>query len=642
MASPTPEELKNPARERSLFSTRAWVAAGFVLVLLGILAGRAAYLQIHKYQHFATRSQDNRVRVVAVPPPRGLIYDRNGLPLAVNLPSYRLEVTPSEVGRRLDAAGWDALLDRIGRWIEITEADRRRFHAERGRKRPFQPITLRFNLSDEEVARFAVHQYAFPGVQVVARPGRYYPRGGAAVHSVGYVGRISEKELKSLEDPENYSGSSHIGKTGVERHYESWLHGRVGLQHVEINAQGRALRILDEEPPEPGVDLLLSLDMGLQAVAEQALGDHTGAVVAIDPHTGDVLALVSKPTYDPNPFVNGIGAKAYRALLTDPDRPLFNRALTGRYPPGSTIKPFMGLAGLELGVTTPEKTLWAGPYYKLPNSERKYRDWKRGGHGRVNLHKSIVQSCDVYFYDLAYRMGIDRIHGFLSRFGFGQRLGIDATGESPGLLPSRTWKKGRHGVAWFPGDTVNVGIGQGFLLATPLQLASATATIAMRGKRFRPRLVRAVRRPGASRFEPLPPQALPPVVLRNPAWWDVVIEAMKDVTRKRNGTAWRIGRDAPYAIAAKTGTAQVFGLKEGQKYDAKKLHRKLHDHALFIAFAPADDPQIAVAVVVEHGGHGGSAAGPVARAVMDYHILGRAPEPRAPEEGDGRSLVVRR
>ena len=639
MPATPPEELKNPAEERALFRARAGVAAALVVAALAGVAGRAAYLQIHKYQHFATRSQDNRVRVVAVPPPRGLIYDRNGVAVAVNLPSYRLELTPSEVGRRMDAARWNALLDRLSQWVEIPEADRERFHRERLRKRPFQPITLRFNLSDEEVARFAVHQYAFPGVQVVARLGRHYPRAGATVHSVGYVGRISEKELQALEEPQNYSGSSHIGKTGVEKYHEALLHGRAGLQHVEINAQGRVLRVLDEEPPEPGADLLLSLDMGLQAVAEQALGAHTGAVVAIEPFTGDVLALVSKPTYDPNAFVNGISAQAYRALLTDPDRPLFNRALAGRYPPGSTIKPFMGLAGLQMGVVTPEKTIWAGPYFKLPNSKRKYRDWKRGGHGKVNLHKSIVQSCDVYFYDLAYRMGIDRIHDFLLAFGFGHRLGIDATGESPGLLPSRSWKQGARGVAWFPGDTVNVGIGQGFLLATPLQLASAAATIATRGKRFRPRLVRAVRRPGSSEFEPLAPEPLPPVMLRDPVYWDVIIEAMKDVTRKRNGTAWRIGRDAPYTIAAKTGTAQVFGLKENQKYDPSKLHRRLHDHALFIAFAPAEDPQIAVAVVVEHGGHGGSAAGPVARAVMDYHLLGRLPAPAAPA---GEAVVARR
>jgi penicillin-binding protein 2 len=492
---------------------------------------------------------------------------------------------------------------------------------EMARKQSFQSIPVRFNLSDEEVARFAVNRHRFPGVEITARLGRHYPLNDNAVHALGYVGRINEEELRAV-DPHNYNGTSHIGKLGIEKFYENELHGKVGYQHVEINAQGRVLRVLSEQPPVRGTDLILTLDANLQRAAEQALGNSTGAVIAMDPNTGETLALASMPVYDPNLFVNGISSLAYKNLRNDPDRPLFNRALTGQYPPGSTIKPLIALAGLNYGVTWAEKTITANGYYKLPNDNRRYRDWKRGGHGEVDLAKSITQSCDVYFYDLSYKLGIDRMHDFLTLFGLGKRNGLDSTGESSGLIPSREWKKRSRGQPWFPGETIITGIGQGYMLTTPLQLATATSTLATRGKRTVPRLLRAKKNPGFEHFEPYPTLQLDPVQIEQNEFWDQVVSPMIDVAHKINGTAYKIGRDAKYRIAGKTGTAQVFGLKQNERYDADTLDRKLHDHALFIAFAPAEDPKISVAVVVENGGSGGKVAAPVARKVMDYYLTG--------------------
>ena len=610
------EAIKNPHLERRLFLNRAIISALLVLGVLLVFVFRMAYLQILSYEHFATLSKDNRVRLIAVPPPRGLIYDRHGILLAENLPSYRLEIVPSQV------SDMDELLGRLSSLIEFDETDVKRFSTEMSRKQSFQNIPLQFNLSDEEVARFAVNRHDFPGVDVNARLGRYYPLGGIGVHALGYVGRINERELRLLDD-NNYNGTSHIGKLGIEKYYEDILHGNVGFQRVEINAQGRILRVLDTQPPVPGNDLVLSLDSNLQRVAEQALGASKGAVVAMDPSSGEVLALASNPIYDPNLFVNGISTTDYESLRSDEGRPLFNRALTGQYPPGSTIKPMVALAGLEYGVTWAEKTMWAGGYYKLPNDDRRYHDWKRGGHGEVDMAISITQSCDVYFYDLANRLGIDRIHSFLDQFGLGKRSGLDATGEASGLLPSRDWKRRALGQVWFPGETIIAGIGQGYMLTTPLQLATATSILAMRGKRVKPRLLRANRNPVSGAFSATEESVVDSFKLQHDVFWDQVINAMIDTAHKRNGTAYRIGKDAPYTIAGKTGTSQVFGLKQNEKYDAEKLEEKLRDHALFIGFAPAHKPKIAVAVIVENGGSGGKVAAPVARIVMDYYLLGR-------------------
>jgi penicillin-binding protein 2 len=593
------------------------VSGILVLAALSMVLVRLFYLQVVDHQHYTTLSTSNRVRLEAISPPRGMIFDRNNQILAENRPNYILEITPASVD------DLNETLDQLSGVITITELDRRRFRRALRRRSQFEPVPLRFNLNDEEVARFAIERHHFPGVDIEARLGRSYPEEGRMAHVVGYVSRINEKELQSV-DKTDYKATTHIGKIGVERHYEDLLHGTVGFQQVEVNAQGRRLRILEYQPPISGKDLILGIDADLQAVAEQALEGNTGSIVAIDPRTGDVLAMVSVPHFNPNLFVNGITSKEYSKLRDDSERPLFNRSLTGQYPPGSTIKPIMGLAGINNQVTWAGKTMYAGPYYMLKNDERKYRDWKKEGHGIVNLDKAITQSCDVYFYDLAYKLGIDRIHAFMVQFGLGDRMGIDSTGEATGLMPSREWKRRARGMPWFPGETLIAGIGQGYMLTTPLQLASATATIATRGERVKPRLVRAIRDSHTGEVTQIDPVRLEPVKVDNPLYWDQVIRPMVHVMSRKNGTAWwYAGRNAPYSMAGKTGTAQVFGIAQDEEYDAEKLKRKLRDHALFVGYAPVKDPKIAVAVVVEHGGSGGSTASPIARKVMDYYLLER-------------------
>jgi penicillin-binding protein 2 len=470
------------------------------------------------------------------------------------------------------------------------------------------------------VARFAVNRYRFPGVEIKAGLARHYPHGKLAVHALGYVGRIDEQSLKNI-DSSNYSGTTHIGKTGVEKTYEDSLHGSVGVRQVETTAQGRVVRILKRTPPAPGQNLYLTLDSRLQAAAEAAFGDYSGSAIALDPKTGDVLALVSTPTYDPNPFVNGIDYDDYATLRDDKDEPLFNRALRGQYPPGSTIKPFIGLAGLEQGLTGTGSSTYCPGFYMLPGSTRKYRDWKRGGHGTVDLDIAITQSCDVYFYDLALSLGIDRMHDYLQHFGFGKRTGIDIIGELPGLLPSPGWKRQRRGEPWFPGETIITGIGQGFFLSTPLQLATATSVLANRGYWMTPTIIRAQQESGQDALLPHRSQIAETLSINNRQHWDMVVQSMVDVVHSLRGTARRIGTDSTYRIAGKTGTAQVFGLKQDEKYDAETIPEELHDHALFIAFAPVDDPQIAVAVIVEHGGGGGSVAAPIARKILDSYLV---------------------
>jgi penicillin-binding protein 2 len=607
--------LKDHFLEYRLFTTRAIILLVFCGVLLAALFSRLFYLQVVAHDHFTTLSEDNRVKLQAIAPNRGLIFDRNGILLADNLPSYRLEITAEQVD------DMEATLKALGRIIDIRESDLVRFKRLLRNKPRFEAVPLRFHLSDAEVARFSVNRYRFPGVDIQAGLARHYPLGKLAEHALGYVGRIDETALKYL-DPSNYSGTTHVGKTGIEKSYESVLHGKVGVQQVETTAQGRILRVLQRTPPVAGRNLYLTLDSRLQDAAEKAFGDYTGAAVALDPRNGDVLALVSMPTYDPNPFVNGIEQADYQALREDDDQPLFNRALRGQYPPGSTVKPFMGLAGLEQGITSARSTTYCPGYFTLPGSSHRYRDWKHGGHGTVNLVSAITQSCDVYFYDLALSMGIDRIHDYLSHFGFGKLTNIDIQGELPGLLPSAHWKRVRRHQPWFPGETLITGIGQGFFLATPLQLATATATLANRGQRIRPSIVHAEQEAGSSTLLPHMLQIEETVSVNDPANWDTVVNAMIDVVHSARGTARHIGLDSPYKIAGKTGTAQVFGLKQEERYDAKELEKRLRDHALFIAFAPADDPKIAVAVIVEHGGAGSSVAAPIARRIMDSYLLG--------------------
>ncbi|MGB5438875.1 MAG: penicillin-binding protein 2 [Gammaproteobacteria bacterium] len=610
--------LKDHFLETRLFVGRVIALIIFGVIMLLILLSRLWYLQVIEHEHFTTLSEDNRVKLQPIPPNRGLIYDRNGTLMAENLPSYRLEITPEQID------DMDATLFALGEIIEIREYDRSRFEKLSRRKPQFEAIPLRFHMNDEEVAQFSVNRHRFPGVEITAGLARHYPHGELSAHVLGYVGRIDEQALKTL-DTSNYSGTTHIGKTGLEKTYETLLHGTVGYQQVETTAQGRVLRVLKRTPPVSGHNLYMTLDLRVQAAAVKAFGDYSGSAVAINPNNGDILAAVSLPGFDPDAFVNGIDYDEYATLKNNKREPLFNRALRGQYPPGSTIKPFMGLAGLEQGITGRYSSTYCPGYYSLPSSTRKYRDWKRTGHGTVNLHTSIVQSCDVYFYDLARSLGIDRIHDYLGNFGFGKLTGVDIVGELPGLLPSREWKRRRRDEPWFPGETVITGIGQGFFLVTPLQLATATATLANNGLVMRPKIVHAEQEANRDELIPHFPESVQTITINNQEHWDAVIEAMTDVVHSPRGTARKIGENSPYRIAGKTGTAQVYGLEEEEQYDATTIARKLHDHALFIGFAPAENPQIAVAVIVEHGGGGGSVAAPIARTILDAYLQDLAP-----------------
>lgn len=605
--------IKDYLFESHLFMQRAVQALVFAALLISVLVGRLVYLQVLAHEHYITLSNDNRIKILPLPPNRGLIFDRNGIILADNLPSFRLEITPEQV------RDMPATLDALGKLIEIRDIDRKRFDKLRAGTPAFKPVPLRFHLSDEEVARFAIDRHRYPGVEIVAGLSRHYPHGPLGVHAVGYVGRIDERDLQRI-DTSNYSGTTHIGKVGVEKTYEETLHGTVGYRQVEVNAEGRVLRTLQQTPPIPGKNLYLTLDAELQNVAEQAFAGRTGAAVAIDPNTGGILAFVSEPTYDPNLFVNGVDTATYNALRDSDEQPLFNRALRGQYPPGSTIKPFVGLGGLETGITNEQAHTYCPGFYQLPGKDRRYRDWKRSGHGSVDLNDAIAESCDVYFYDLALSMGIDQLHDYLSQFGFGARTDVDISGELPGLMPSRDWKRATRNLPWFPGETLITGIGQGFMLATPLQLANATAALSKYGQRMQPHIVSSTQVSDDPELTPIPnsPDLYIPVADRE--HWHAIIEAMHNVVQGPHGTARKVGKDAPYQFVGKTGTAQVFGLKQEEKYDAAKLEEKLRDHALFIAFAPLDAPTIAVAVIVENGGSGSSVAAPITRTILDAYL----------------------
>ena len=603
-------QLKDDYLESRLIRQRLILSAVFVLILIVTVLGRLYVLQISEYEHFTTLSESNRVRIKALPPTRGLIFDRNGVVMANNLPSYRLEIVHEEVD------DIDATLQRLRRYIDYDEQDLKRFNQASNRRRPFESIPLKLNLNDEEVAKLAVNLHELDGVEINARLTRNYPQGEHAVHALGYVSRIDVKDLNEVDEV-NYAGTSYIGKLGLERFYESELHGRVGVQQVEVNARGRTLRVLSETPPVQGNNLYLTIDSKLQKAAEAAFEEYTGAVVAIDPNNGEILALVSMPIFDPNSFVNGISFDKYNALRDSPAQPLFNRALSGQYPPGSTTKPFYGLAGLETNTISPGKTVFCRGYYQLPNEERKYRDWKKGGHGHMDMKDAITQSCDVYFYNLAYHMGIDRMSEFLAQFGFGAKTEIDSTGERPGLLPSREWKRKAQGVVWFPGETIITGIGQGAMLVTPLQLTNSTAALSQKGTRYRPHLVRAIDSSQTDFVRDIAPEIVGEYVIKRDQNWQHIHNSMVNVVHGLRGTAQRIRPGLKYKVAGKTGTAQVFGVAQEEEYDEETVAKKLRDHALFISYAPAEKPQIAVAVIVENGGHGSSVAAPIARKVMD-------------------------
>lgn len=610
MTQAASKPLRDAVRESTEFRQRALIGFLIISCAFAVLLGRFAYLQILKHEEFVTRSEANRLKLNALPPSRGLIFDRNGLVIADNQPAYRLELVPEQV------PDIEATLAALQEIINISQDDIERFHRLRKARHSFNSLPLRLRLSDAEVARFAVDRHRFPGVDNVPYQNRVYPQGASLAHLLGYVGRLDVSDLNKV-DASQYSATTHIGKTGIERFYERYLHGEVGYERVETNATGRVLEVIEHIPPTSGKNLQLSIDTRLQISAEAALGEYAGAVVAIDPRSGELLAMVSLPTYDPNPFVNGVSSKHYRQLEQSPMRPLFNRALQGGYEPGSTLKPYIGLAGLELGLRTPEQTIFSKGYYQLPGQQRKYHDWKREGHGRVDLVQALGQSVNTYFYELATELGIDRLHSYLSNFGFGVRTGIDLHWESAGILPSREWKRRVHDQPWYPGETVISGIGQGFNVTTPLQLAQAVALLASRGHMTGIHLLREIQDPVTQQVE-LPEYKQLSVPMADAMNWQTIITGMREVVHGLRGTARAIANDHPaFEIAGKTGTAQVYGLAEDEKYVEEEVAMHLRHHALFIAFAPLDSPRIAVAVVVEHGGGGSRVAAPIARQVID-------------------------
>lgn len=613
-------DLKDHIRETQIFTSRTVVAVAVILFILAVIITRMIYLQVIGHEHFATLSQNNRVSVVPLAPTRGLIFDRNGVLLAQNLPAFSLEI----VAERVKDKKMDDLIAELAELVEISERDIDRFKEQLQSQRRFQPATLRFRLNEEEVARLAINRHRFPGVEVQARLVRHYPQGTLTAHAVGYVGRISEKDEQEI-DAADYAASTHIGKQGIEKAYEQELHGTVGHQQVETNAYGRMVRVLERIEPLPGNNIVLTLDAKIQRVAREAMGEEAGAVISIDPNNGEILTLVSTGDFDPNLFINGIDRKSYKELQEAPSRPLFNRALQGQYPPGSTFKPFVALAGLELGETNPAHTVFCRGWFSLKGSSHRYRDWKKEGHGLTDLKKAVTESCDVYFYELAQTLSIDRMHDYLTQFGFGHKTGIDISGEASGILPSTEWKRKARNQPWYLGETLIVGIGQGYTLTTPLQLAVTTATLANRGRYHQPHLLKEVALSEKERRPFVPEIATTEIEKISPGNWEEVIKGMVDVVHSDRGTARRLARGQPYQIAGKTGTAQVFGIKQGEKYNEEATPKHLRDHALFVAFAPVVNPRIAVAVIVENGGHGGSVAAPIAGAVIDSYLQAGAP-----------------
>ncbi|MEN8718939.1 MAG: penicillin-binding protein 2 [Oceanococcaceae bacterium] len=596
------------------FRVRTRVVLGLIIVLSALIVVRLWLLQMRDHERLAERADRNRTAVEYVTGVRGLIYDRAGTVLADNTPSWQLDITPEQV------EDMPALLDALADTVELRPHERQRFEDRRRALPAFAAVPLKLNLTRDELARLAVQANRWPGVQVRAALARRYPLEHTTAHVLGYVGGLTARDLDG-DSQGHYRGASHIGKVGLERAQEDHLRPVPGQRRVENDARGRRLRQIDYQPPTPGWNLRVTLDAELQKATAAALGPRRGAAVAIDPRNGEVLALVSQPGFDPHLFINGIGHADYQTLISDPQNPLFNRAIQGRYPPGSTIKPLVALAGLEYQVVTPSDHVFCQGWFQLPNKPRKYRDWKRHGHGSVNLRESVAQSCDVYYYELAHALGIDRLARFGARLGIGQRTGLELPSEDAGILPSREWKIGALGEVWFPGETLNIGIGQGYMVTTPLQLAQMTALLAQRGVGYVPRLVK-------SRFRDdhtvdIPPQPLPPVNLRDPQGWETIHQAMLAVVYGAQGTARSVGQGLPFRVAGKTGTAQVAGLsqEDDEAPQLDEVPERLRDHALFIAYAPADAPQMAIAVVVENSGSGSAVAAPVARAMLENWLM---------------------
>jgi len=609
------EQIKDAKREERLIQSRILVTFIGVLGLILVLLGRLYYLQVIGHAHYDTLSNNNRIDLTPVAPVRGLIFDRNGEVLAQNHPVYTLEVVPDQV------ANMTATLHEIGKLVALTDDDLKRFKRSLKQRPSFEARALKTELEYDEASRFAVNQHKFKGVKLTAELQRYYPYGDLTAHVLGYVGRIGPKDLKKI-DTAAYKGTSHIGKLGIEAHYEKELLGKVGIAQAETNAHGRVVRKLNRTPAVAGVNLHLNLDLALQEVASRVLDGRRGSIVAIEPATGGVLAFVSQPSFDPNLFVNGIDTRNFKALNESDDRPLLNRALHGRYAPGSTIKGLVGIAGLEAGID-PDQRINCYGAFKLPNSSHRYRDWKKEGHGPVDMRSSLMQSCDVYYYRLASRIGIQKIHDTLVQFGLGVKTGIDMGLEPTGLMPSPAWKKRARKESWYPGETVITGIGQGYMLATPLQLAVATATLANRGLYIEPRILHSREDPQTRFIEPVDETDARLIQLNDMTFYDRVIDGMVSVVHGERGTARHLGQNSSYRFAGKTGTAQVIGIAQDEEYDEEKIEERFRDHSLFIAFAPVENPRIAIAVVVENGGSGSRTAAPMAKKVMDFYLIER-------------------
>ncbi|MBU0751623.1 MAG: penicillin-binding protein 2 [Gammaproteobacteria bacterium] len=620
-------EFKNPQEELGRFRHRLAFAGGFVLVCFALLLARFVWLQVIQHDYYQTRAEDNRISLVPVVPNRGLIVDRNGVVLARNYSAYTLEITPSKV------KNLEEVIDELAKILDIQPKDRKRFHKLLTESKNFESMPIRTRLSDVEVATFIANRYRFPGVDIKARLFRQYPFAAFASHMLGYIGRINDRDLEKIEEREvedNYRGTEHFGKTGLEQHYEFELHGTTGFEQVEVDAGGRAVRTLARTAPVAGNNLALTIDAKLQEIAEKAFGDRKGALVAIEPTTGGILALVSVPNYDPNLFVDGIDSQSWRDLNDSPDKPMVNRALNGTYPPGSTFKPFMALGALTLGKRRPEQVIADPGFFNFGGHI--FMDDKKGGHGPVDMYKSIVQSCNTYYYMLASDMGIDNMASFMGSIGLGSRTGVDIDGESEGVLPSPAWKKKRfkkpEQQKWYAGETISIGIGQGYNAYTPIQLAQAIATLANNGVMFRPHLVKHITDTRSGKQTPVEPHPVKTLPWKQ-EHIDVIKNAMVGVNKE--GTGARAFAGAEYASGGKTGTAQVYSLKGGQ-YKKDSVKKELRDHSLFIAFAPAEQPTIALAVLVENGGFGAQAAAPIARQVFDYYLLGKVPKSAAPAD----------
>ncbi|HCG5302544.1 TPA: penicillin-binding protein 2, partial [Vibrio parahaemolyticus] len=610
--------------------SRAIVAFFGIVVLMGLLVANMYNIQVNQFQDYQTRSNDNRIKVVPIAPNRGLIYDRNGVLLAENRPVFNLELTPEKI------KDIDATIQELQTILEITPEQIERFHRERKRTRRFKSVPLLTQLNEKQVAVFSVNQYRFPGVEISATLKRYYPYGEVLTHVIGYVSRINDRDMQRLireEKDANYQATRDIGKLGIEKYYEDLLHGTAGYQEVEVNSRGRVIRTLKYVPPVPGKDIVLNLDINLQLYVHQLLDGRRGSAIVLDPRDNGVLAMVSSPSYDPNAFVHGISGKAYRDLLNDKNRPLVNRTTLGIYPPASTIKPFMAVAALQEGVITPNTTRNDPGYWRIPNSDtRPFRDWLRWGHGRVDVIKSIEESVDTFYYQIAYDLGIDRISNWMMMFGFGDYTGIDIYEESKANMPTRDWKMSRHKTPWYKGDTIPVGIGQGYWTATPMQIAKATSVLVNNGAVSAPHLLKSTIDNGDNFEEQETSEYVtyPPIQNVPEKYWDIAKEGMRRVNHGTRGTARRSFYNMSYQTAGKSGTAQVFGLGENEEYNADEIAEHLRDHALFTGFAPFDDPKVIVTLVLENAGGGSSNGGPMARKIFDRVVLG--PEEIKPED----------